>query len=95
MFMVPRDLDKNNLPKPNASDIQFTEMPAKTVAAIRFGGWANSEKIEKYKNKLISALKKEGVVHTNTFYFLGYNPPYETINRRNEVIVELLDFVVD
>jgi len=23
---------------------------------------------------------------------LGYNPPYQMVNRRNEVIVELVDF---
>jgi hypothetical protein len=35
---------KRNLPQPNESDIEFRE-PAKTVAAISFGGWANDEKI--------------------------------------------------
>ena len=91
MFMVPRDLDKDKLPTPNSGDIDFKEMPAKTVAAIRFGGWANAKKIEKYKQKLVRALKEEGIEHTTNFYFLGYNPPYETINRRNEVIVELVN----
>ena len=89
MFMVPRNLNKASLPKPNSDVIDFTEMPAKKVAAIRFSGWANSAKIETYKNKLIAALKKENISYTNKFYFLGYNPPFEVINRRNEVIVEL------
>ena len=43
MFMVPKDYDKNDLPKPNQSDIAFKEEPAKRVAAITFGGWADSE----------------------------------------------------
>ena len=38
---------------------------------------------------LISFLKAEEVKHTNRFYFLGYNAPYEVFNRKNEVIVEL------
>jgi len=29
------------------------------------------------------------IPYTDKFYFLGYNAPYETYNRRNEVIVEL------
>ncbi|MFK7773555.1 MAG: heme-binding protein [Saprospiraceae bacterium] len=89
MFMVPKDLKKENLPKPNQSNIEFREEPAKTVAAITFGGWANSEKIENYKMQLMKALDREGIKYTNRFYFLGYNPPYDFIGRKNEVIVEL------
>ncbi len=89
MFMVPKDLKKESLPKPNQSSIEFRDEPAKTVAAISFGGWANSDKIEEYKKKLIEALDAEGMAYTDRFYFLGYNPPYDMIGRKNEVIVEL------
>lgn len=89
MFMVPKDLKKEMLPQPNQSQIEFKEEPAKTMAAITFGGWANDEKIEKYKQKLKSALDAEGISYTNKFYFFGYNPPYEVFNRKNEVAVEL------
>jgi hypothetical protein len=65
------------------------EEPAKTVAAITFGGWANDEKIKMYKDKLNAALKAKGITHTNKFYLLGYNPPFEVFNRKNEIIVEL------
>jgi len=39
---------------------------------------------------LVEALKKEGIEFTNQFFFLGYNPPFEVFNRRNEIIVELV-----
>ena len=87
MFMVPKKFSKENLPKPNQSEIKFHEEPAKTVAAITFGGWANSKKIEIYKNKLKASLNTLGISYTNHFYFLGYNAPYEVFNRRNEVTV--------
>lgn len=89
MFMVPEKNKKEELPQPNASQIEFREEPAKMVAAITFGGWADDEKIEKYKLKLITSLEAEGIEYTNRFYFLGYNPPYEVFNRKNEIIVEL------
>ena len=89
MFMVPKSLNKDSLPKPNDSLVQLREEPAKLVAAVTFGGWANNERIEKYKEELIAALKKEGIEHTNHFYFLGYNPPFEVFDRKNEIIVEL------
>ena len=89
MFMVPKKFKKEDLPKPNQSNIEIHEEPAKKVAAITFGGWADSQKIEKYKNQLTAALDAEGISYTNKFSFLGYNPPFDLIGRKNEVIVEL------
>lgn len=89
MFMVPKKFSIETLPQPNQSQIEFRAEPAKTVAAITFGGWSNDEKIEKYKAQLKAALDAEGITYTERFYFLGYNPPYEVLHRKNEVIVEL------
>jgi SOUL heme-binding protein len=89
MFMVPKNIKREDLPKPNQSSIQIHEEPEKRVAAITFGGWADSEKIEKYKKRLVAALDAEGIAYTNRYFFLGYNPPYDLIGRKNEVIVEL------
>lgn len=89
MFMVPKKLNKETLPKPEQSGIEFKEEPAKLLAAISFGGWANDAKIEKYKQELKAALEVEGIMYTNKFYFFGYNAPFEVFNRKNEVLVEL------
>jgi hypothetical protein len=89
MFLVPKKYKKEDLPNPNESNIEFKEEPAKKMAAISFGGWANDEKIEKYKQKLMSALDREGIGYTNRFYFFGYNAPYEVFNRKNEIVIEL------
>ena len=70
MFMVPKEFKKETLPKPNKSAIEFKEEPAKTVAAITFNGWADDDKIEKYKQKLKAALDSEGISYSNRFYFL-------------------------
>jgi hypothetical protein len=89
MFLVPKKFNKENLPKPNQSQIEFKEEPAKTMAAISFSGWADDKKIKEHKELLIAALKAKNIPFTDNFYFLGYNAPYEVLNRRNEVIVEL------
>ena len=89
MFMVPKKLKKDMLPKPNQTGIEFKQEPAKTLAAIRFSGWANDTKIEKYKQHLKAALDAEGIKYTNQFYFFGYNAPFEILNRKNEILVEL------
>ncbi|ADR21243.1 hypothetical protein MATR_11280 [Marivirga tractuosa] len=89
MFLVPKKYNKEDLPNPNESNIEFKEEPEKKMAAISFGGWADDEKIQKYKEKLIAALEEEGIIYTNRFYFFGYNAPYEVFNRKNEIVIEL------
>jgi len=88
-FMVPRGYSKDDLPKPNDDRIQFEEQPARIVAAIQFGGWADDEKITHYKDKLLQYMQEEGLTAIGPYNFLGYNPPYEVINRRNEIIIEV------
>ncbi len=91
-FLVPSKYSKEDLPKPNNEDIIFEEMPERIVAAIRFSGWADDEKIEKHRKQLEESLEKEGLEHTGGFTFMGYNAPFDPINRRNEVMVELVDY---
>jgi len=92
MFMVPKNYNLKNLPNPKNSKIVFEKEEEKIIAAIRFDGWANDEKIEKYKTILRNELVKEKLNYINKFSFLGYNPPFEVMNRRNEVVVELIKY---
>jgi DNA gyrase inhibitor GyrI len=88
-FYMPDGYSVSSLPRPNNDEVKLEELESKRVAVIQFGGWANQSKIDRYQAKLIQLLKEDGVAHTDNFYFLGYNAPYEVTNRRNEVIVEL------
>lgn len=92
-FMVPSDYSETDLPKPNNGTIFFEKKEGSTMAAIRFGGWADDKTIEEFKLKLASLLMKEGLEHNGKFIYLGYNPPYVVIGRRNEIVVEVLNFV--
>lgn len=88
-FKIPDGLEMDVLPKPTNDQVKFVEEPAKTVAAIRFGGKSSDKRIAEYTQKLKKALENEGLSYTGNFSYLGYNPPYEVIGRRNEVVVEL------
>jgi len=92
MFMVPKSYNLASLPHPKNNKIIFEKQEEKIFAAIRFDGWANDKKIAEYQSILIEALAKEKIAHNNKFAFLGYNPPYDLVNRRNEVIVELINY---
>ncbi len=91
-FKVPDGYNMEELPQPKDTSIVFEKQEEKIMAAIRFDGWANDEKIEHYTAILKEALVKEKIEHSNTFRFLGYNPPYELVNRRNEIAVELMNY---
>ena len=92
MFMIPKNYNLKNLPNPKNSKIVFEKQEEKIIAVIRFNGWADDEKIEKYRSILMNELVKEKLNYINKFTFLGYNPPFEVLNRRNEVVVELINY---
>ena len=89
MFMIPSELDLNKLPTPNNPNVKFKSEPEKIVAAVTFSGWASDDKIEFHKNQLIQFLNEEEIAFNQEFSYLGYNPPFELTNRRNEIIVTL------
>jgi len=92
LFKVPSGYTIEELPQPKNSKIVFEKQEEKIIAAIRFDGWASDEKIKHYTTILSDVLAKEKLEHTTKFSFLGYNPPYELINRRNEITVELINY---
>lgn len=88
-FVMPSKYDEQSLPKPKDSRVQLEKSEAEYVAVLRFGGYANDAKIARYSGKLGKALEKNGISHSGNFRFLGYNPPYQFIGRKNEIIVSV------
>jgi hypothetical protein len=91
-FIIPKEYEISDLPKPNDQNIQFESESEKIIAAITFGGWADDEKLAKKQQELTALLAEKGIEHTGKFVFLGYNPPYQMTNRRNEMTVELINY---
>ena len=89
-FMLPAEHDPSDLPRPNNAEVKFTTEAERTLAVISFSGFASDERILEYKERLFAALQREGIRHTGQWSFLGYDPPYRLVGRRNEVVVELL-----
>jgi hypothetical protein len=88
-FIMPRGMSTESLPKPNDRGVKLSETNEMYVVAIRFGGWADDEKIAKYAQRLIDLLSDQGLVIESEPWYLGYNPPYQLVNRRNEVAAKL------
>ncbi len=88
-FVMPANYSVNNLPKPKDSSINISTSSEEYVAAIKFGGYANDNKIKMYASKLENALNEKGIKYFGNFRFLGYNAPFQFWDRKNEIIVSI------
>lgn len=91
-FVLPSEMEFGNLPEPNDSRIILHKSDSVYAAVIRYGGYTNSREINQKKKELSAMLEKMGISFENDFEYLGYNAPFDMLNRRNEVLVELKDF---
>lgn len=88
-FIMPSAYTKENLPKPNDPNVQIKNTADEYVAAIKFGGYASDKDLKFYSEKLQNLLKENGITSIGNYRFLGYNPPFQFIGRRNEIIVSV------
>ena len=88
-FVMPSKYDETNLPKPKDASVQISKSQEMYAAVITFGGYANDEKIEEYKNKLVALLEKKEIKVIGGYNFLGYNAPFQFYSRKNEITIPI------
>ena len=88
-FVMPSTYNPDNLPKPDNSKVIIEKSKDEYVAVIKFSGYASDNTIKKQSEKLRKLLIENGIEFSGNFRYLGYNPPYQFINRRNEIIVSV------
>ena len=88
-FVMPSSFNEENLPKPDDSGIKIERTDDAYVAALRFGGYASDKDIRNYSERLKSILEEKGIKYYGNFRYLGYNPPFQFIGRKNEIIVNV------
>jgi hypothetical protein len=88
-FVMPEKYDMASLPKPNDATVEIKQSEEVYAAVIAFGGYANDEKIDDYKNKLVALLQKKNIKIIGSFNFLGYNAPIQFIGRKNEISIPI------
>lgn len=91
-FFMPGNVDPTELPTPNREDVVVSVQPPKIVAVIEFSGWASDKVLIEQFNLLKSKLKAESIDFEDSYSFLGYNPPFKLINRKNEVIIPITNY---
>ncbi len=87
-FVVPSNFTLETLPIPNDDQIEFVEVPAKTIAAHQFSFYAGAEKVARKKQELLDAVMAAGLTPIAPPTFAAYNDPWSfPALRRNEVWV--------
>jgi hypothetical protein len=86
---MPKGYDSTNLPHPKDPSVKIELSENEYVAAIGFGGFASENKIKIYEEKLKELLLKKEIKTIGNFRYLGYNPPYQLLGRRNEIIISI------
>jgi len=87
-FIMPSEFTMNTLPIPKNDAVQITSVPPQTIAAIRFAGYFQGDRINKAKQRLSTWVDKEGLETDGDFIVAGYNPPWVPgFLARNEVMI--------
>jgi hypothetical protein len=88
-FLMPESLTVQELPKPNNNSIEINDVVNQHVAVISFGGFANDNKVKKYHAQLKNKLIDLGLKVDNNHIVAVYQPPYQFIDRTNEIWIEI------
>jgi len=88
-FVMPSSYNEENLPKPNDPNVLIQKTADEYVAVIQFGGFASDKDLKFYSDKLHEILEEKGITSYGKARFLGYNPPFQFVDRRNEIIISV------
>ena len=90
IFRMPSNYTLDNLPKANNPEINFMTIASCTKAAIQYSGYSNQNIEAKKIQELKNILKRENIKLDNKFELLVYNSPFEILNRRNEITINII-----
>jgi hypothetical protein len=89
-FFLPSQYDVSNAPRPIHPEVSLEEIPAKTVAVIRYSGYNSDNKIEKHEKILRDVIAQKGYDIAGEKTVFGYDAPWRLWwLRRNEVVIPI------
>ncbi|OZD84787.1 heme-binding protein [Rhodococcus sp. 05-339-2] len=91
-FFMPAEWTMDTLPEPDDDRVTLTEVPAETVAVLRFSGGRSRDDVRPQIAALTEALRAEGIEMLGEPMTWFYDPPWTLAPlRRNEVVVAVPD----
>ncbi len=91
-FMMPASFTMETIPAPSDEAVKIRKIPARRIAAIRYSGRWTEKRYLKFKDRLESWLKEQGLEPDGEPIWARYNPPFTLwFLRRNEVLIPIAD----
>jgi hypothetical protein len=89
-FILPEGLPADSVPAPDGQPIEFTAVPPRKVATLRFSGYTADKRVERKTAELLRLLSESEVTIVGQPFLMRYNDPWTPpFLRRNEVAVEV------
>ncbi len=87
-FFMPSKYTLETLPTPNDDRVQLVEVPAETVAVLRFTGSIDPDAVDARTNQLLKVLHRNDIEPVGEPLAWFYDPPWTLpFRRRNEVLI--------
>lgn len=89
-FVLPSKYDFDTAPRPTDPRVELIQIPARTMAALRYRGFTSEQKIVRLGAELMSWAEQNGYLPVAAPLSARYDPPWTIpFFRRNEVLVEV------
>jgi len=88
-FVMPSQYEKDELPEPNSDQVKIVSQSPVLLAVLQFKGFASEQKIIQYRDQLLGILITNCINVKSDLFYMGYNAPWDVVNRRNEVAFEV------
>lgn len=89
-FIMPSKYTLETLPRPKHPGIRFTLVDAPIMAAVRFSGYFQKNRIRKAKRRLEDWITQGNIEGEGDFIVARYNPPWVPwFLARNEVMIQI------
>lgn len=89
-FFMPSKWSMETLPAPNDDEVHLVQVPAETVAVLRFSGDRSAQAVARRTAELLDALRDSGIEPKGEPTSWFYDPPWTLpFARRNEVTVTI------
>ena len=90
VFILPGGITSENAPEPNGQAIDFTEVPPRKLATLKFGWTTPEGRVERKTAELLALLERNGIRTQGRPFLMRYNDPWTPpFMRRNEVAIEV------
>lgn len=89
-FVMPSEYTMDSLPRPNRDYVTLREIPERTVAVLKFRGYAPERTAQRKTQALLDRLARDGVDVMGEPFVAQYDPPWTPpFMRRNEIHIEV------